>query len=95
MNGFQRIQAILEGNDVDITPIGGWQHNSLIDRDPEKMIAGTIKFTEENNWDLVKIMSQPQYMGESIILLLYNTDKEINIASYDTYIQNGNQNKKI
>lgn len=65
MNGFQRIQAVLEGRDVDVTPIGGWQHNSLIDRDPEKMIAGTIKFTEENNWDLVKIMSQPQYMGEA------------------------------
>ena len=65
MNGFQRIQAVLEGKDVDVTPIGGWQHNSLIDRDPQKMIAGTIKFTEENNWDLVKIMSQPQYMGEA------------------------------
>ncbi|MGO5597201.1 uroporphyrinogen decarboxylase family protein [Blautia sp. HCP3S3_H10_2] len=65
MNGYQRIQAVLEGKEVDVTPIGGWQHNSLIDRDPEKMIAGTIRFTEENNWDLVKIMSQPQYMGEA------------------------------
>ena len=32
MTGTQRIKALLDGSPIDRTPIGGWYHMPLVDR---------------------------------------------------------------
>ena len=64
-NGRKRIEAALAKQPLDRPAISGWRHMPLVDRDVEAFAAATIAFTDENDWDLIKLMSQGQFFAEA------------------------------
>ena len=65
MTSTERIKNMLQGKPVDRTAIAGWLHMPLVDRNIAQFIAATIRFTDENRWDFVKVMSNGHYMAEA------------------------------
>src|SRR5471030_1615810 len=65
MTSTERIKNMLQGKPVDRTAIAGWLHMPLVDRNIEEFVAATIRFTDENGWDFVKVMSNGHYMAEA------------------------------
>ena len=64
-NGRKRIEAALKKQPLDRPAISGWRHMPLVDRDVEAFAEATIAFTDENDWDLIKLMSQGQFFAEA------------------------------
>ena len=57
MTGTQRIKALLDGSPIDRTPIGGWYHMPLVDRNVTDFTRELIASTDLNKWDFIKIMT--------------------------------------
>ena len=55
MTGTQRIKALLDGSPIDRTPIGGWYHMPLVDRNVTDFTRELIASTDLNKWDFIKI----------------------------------------
>lgn len=51
----ERIQACLNGEQTDKTPIAFWRHFPEEDQDPETLAAATIKFQQRYDFDIVKV----------------------------------------
>lgn len=65
MNGTERIQALLQGNEIDRTPIGGWYHMPLVDRNIRDFTEELIMSTDSNHWDFMKIMTNGHYYTQA------------------------------
>lgn len=65
MNGTERIQALLQGKAIDRTPIGGWYHMPLVDRNVRDFTEELIMSTDSNHWDFMKIMTNGHYYTEA------------------------------
>lgn len=65
MNGTERIQALLQGKEIDRTPIGGWYHMPLTDRNIRDFSEELIMSTDSNHWDFMKIMTNGHYYTEA------------------------------
>lgn len=65
MSATSRIKALLAGEQLARPAIAGWFHLPLVDRDPDAFIRETIRLTDENQWDFVKVMSNGHYLAEA------------------------------
>ena len=65
MTGTQRIRALLEGGPIDRTPIGGWYHMPLVDRNVTDFTRELIASTDLNRWDFIKIMTNGHFYTEA------------------------------
>ncbi|WP_437890657.1 uroporphyrinogen decarboxylase family protein [Phytobacter sp. V91] len=65
MSATSRIKALLAGEQLARPAIAGWLHLPLVDRSPEAFIRETIRLTDENQWDFVKVMSNGHYLAEA------------------------------
>jgi len=65
MSATSRIKALLAGEQLARPAIAGWFHLPLVDRDPGAFIQETIRLTDENQWDFVKVMSNGHYLAEA------------------------------
>ncbi|WP_213993489.1 uroporphyrinogen decarboxylase family protein [Sodalis sp. dw_96] len=65
MTSTERLKSMLQGKPVDRTAIAGWLHMPLVDRNIAEFVEATIQFTDENQWDFVKVMSNGHYMAEA------------------------------
>ncbi|WP_413726122.1 uroporphyrinogen decarboxylase family protein [Sodalis sp. RH16] len=75
MTSAERLKSILQGKPVDRTPIAGWLHMPLVDRVIPEFVGATVQFTDENEWDFVKVMSNGHYMAEAYGAdILFSTD---------------------
>ncbi|EOS70332.1 hypothetical protein C818_01747 [Lachnospiraceae bacterium MD308] len=61
MNGTERIKALIENRPIDRTPIGGWYHMPLVDRNVGDYTRETIMSTDFNHWDFIKLMTNGHY----------------------------------
>ena len=62
MTGTQRIKALLDGSPIDRTPIGGWYHMPLVDRNVTDFTRELIASTDLNDgvvWHLDVGSSHP------------------------------------
>lgn len=64
MNSYERLRAMVEGKPVDRPGATIWKHFFLEDRVVEDCVKRHISFEEQNNWDLIKIMSNGVYLQE-------------------------------
>lgn len=51
----ERIQACLNGEKTDTTPIALWRHFPEEDQNPDSLAAATIKFQQTYDFDIVKV----------------------------------------
>lgn len=59
----ERIRELLETKRLgDYLPVAGWFHFPLQDHDPDLFVEETIRRTDENGWDFVKIMTNGNYL---------------------------------
>ncbi|QTF08679.1 hypothetical protein HC231_12775 [Brenneria izadpanahii] len=65
MTATSRIKALLAGESLAQPAISGWLHLPHVDRDPAAFIQETIRLTDENCWDFIKVMSNGHYMAEA------------------------------
>lgn len=65
MNGTQRIKALVEGTPIDRTPVGGWYHMPLVDRNVDDFVRETIASTDKNRWDFIKVMTNGHFYTEA------------------------------
>ncbi|MFE8150121.1 uroporphyrinogen decarboxylase family protein [Brenneria goodwinii] len=65
MTATSRIKALLAGERLARPAISGWLHLPHVDRDPASFIQETIRLTDENRWDFIKVMSNGHYMAEA------------------------------
>lgn len=77
MTGKQRIKALFTGDPIDRTPIGGWYHMPLVDRNVADFTRELIASTDINHWDFIKIMTNGHfytqaYGGEISFSTTYN-----------------------
>lgn len=65
MTGTERIRALLDGTELDRTPVSGWYHMPLVDTNAEKFVDEIILSTDKNQWDLIKIMTNAHFYTEA------------------------------
>jgi len=58
----ERIQACLNGEQTDRTPIALWRHFPEEDQNPETLAAATIKFQQTYEFDIVKVTPSSSFM---------------------------------
>lgn len=61
MNHWQRIEAAVQGQPTDRPPVSLWRHFPVDDEDPDKLVAHTLKWQREWQFDLVKFMPSGTY----------------------------------
>ncbi len=86
MTSTERLQSILQGKTVDRIPIAGWLHMPLVDRVIPEFVRATIQFTDENQWDFVKVMSNGHYMAEAYGAdIRFSTDPTQWLGTFHSY----------
>lgn len=65
MTGTQRIQAVLNHQPVDRTPISGWYHMPLVDRSIDQFAEAIIASAAVNHWDFIKVMTNGHFYTEA------------------------------
>ncbi|QJT78726.1 hypothetical protein [Kosakonia sp. MUSA4] len=95
MSATSRIKALLAGEHLARPAIAGWFHLPLVDRDPGAFIQETIRLTDENQWDFVKVMSNGHYLAEAYGADLRARTDKVLIAGIDQhqdfYVGGGNR----
>lgn len=61
MNHWQRIEAALKGQPTDRPPVALWRHFPEDDLDPAKLVAHTLAWQRQWDFDLVKFMPSGTY----------------------------------
>ena len=61
MNHWQRIEAALQGQATDRAPVALWRHFPEDDLDPDKLVAHTLAWQRQWQFDLVKFMPSGTY----------------------------------
>lgn len=65
MNSRERLKAMVEGRRVDRIGLSGWVHMPMVDTNPKDFARALINFTDYNEWDFIKVMSNGHYMAEA------------------------------
>ena len=52
---------MVEHKPVDRVGISGWVHMPMVDRNVKDFTKATIDFTDNMNWDFIKLMSNGHY----------------------------------
>lgn len=65
MNASERLRAMVEKKPIDKVGAAGWLHMPVVDRYTDKFIKETIKFTDKNGWDFIKVMPNGHYFAEA------------------------------
>ena len=60
----QRVQAALRGEAVDRPPVSFWGHFYQRESTAEDLVAATLEFQREHDWDWVKLNPRRQYHAE-------------------------------
>jgi len=55
MTKWERVEAALQGADVDRVPIALWKHYHLQDRSPRQLAHATMKLYRQFDFDLIKL----------------------------------------
>jgi uroporphyrinogen decarboxylase len=58
----ERIQACLNGEETDRTPIALWRHFPVDDQNPELLAASTLHFQNTYDFDIVKVTPASSFM---------------------------------
>jgi uroporphyrinogen decarboxylase len=61
MTHWERLQAAIQGDEVDHLPISLWRHWPVEDETPQGLAAATIRWQHEYEFDLVKFMPTGTY----------------------------------
>lgn len=61
---IERVRLALRGEEVDRVPISFWGHDYLREWDEDGLIAATIEFQTEHQWDFVKLNPRSTYYAE-------------------------------
>jgi uroporphyrinogen decarboxylase len=64
MNRHQRVQAALEGKDVDRVPVSAWGHFYHKEHTAEGLAEAMLSFQEQYDWDFMKINPRASYHAE-------------------------------
>lgn len=64
MNRHQRVQAALEGKDVDRVPVSAWGHFYHKEHTAEGLAEAMLSFQEQHHWDFMKINPRASYHAE-------------------------------
>lgn len=64
MNSYERLQAMVKGQEVDRPGASLWKHFFLEDRNVEDLVKAHIAFEEQNQWDWIKVMANAIYVQE-------------------------------
>ena len=65
MTHTERIRNMVEHKPVDRVGISGWVHMPMVDRNVKDFTKATIDFTDNMNWDFIKLMSNGHYFAEA------------------------------
>jgi len=65
MTATERMKAFLEKKPVDKVGAAGWLHMPVVDRYVDKFVKETIAFTDQNQWDFIKVMPNGHYFPEA------------------------------
>ncbi len=61
MTKRERLQACIQGKEVDRPPISFWHHFPKADYDPEQLAQATLQFQHQYNLDFIKLMPNGLY----------------------------------
>jgi uroporphyrinogen decarboxylase len=61
MTKRERLQACIQGKEIDRQPISFWHHFPAVDHDPEQLAQATIQFQRRYDLDFVKLMPNGLY----------------------------------
>ncbi|MFT8321936.1 MAG: uroporphyrinogen decarboxylase family protein [Bacillus sp. (in: firmicutes)] len=78
MNAYDRIRAMVDGKQVDRPAVSVWKHFFLEDRVVNDLVKRTCSFQDQNDWDVIKVMSNGIYLQEqynSKIIWSRNSDE--------------------
>jgi uroporphyrinogen decarboxylase len=65
MNATERLKAMAAKKPFDKAGASAWWHLPTVDRYIEKYAAETIRFTDVNRWDFIKVMHNPHLFPEA------------------------------
>ncbi|MDR2767971.1 MAG: hypothetical protein LBB82_06555 [Treponema sp.] len=65
MNASERLRAMVEKKPFDKVGASAWWHLPVVDRYAEKFAKETIRFTDLNQWDFIKVMHNPHLFAEA------------------------------
>ena len=61
MTKRERLQACIQGKEVDRPPISFWHHFPTIDHEPEQLAQATLQFQQRYDLDFIKLMPHGLY----------------------------------
>ncbi|AEF83655.1 hypothetical protein TREPR_3020 [Treponema primitia ZAS-2] len=65
MTSKQRIKALLENKSIDRSPVAGWFHMPLLDRNVTDFTQALISTRDYYGWDFIKVMTNGHFMTEA------------------------------
>ncbi|MCB6366762.1 hypothetical protein LI291_11320 [Intestinibacillus massiliensis] len=65
MTKTERLRAMVEKKPFDRIGLSGWVHMPMVDRNVRDFTKATIDFTDNNDWDFVKLMSNGHYFADA------------------------------
>ncbi|MDR2182426.1 MAG: hypothetical protein LBN92_07095 [Treponema sp.] len=65
MNASERLRAMAAKKPFDKAGASAWWHMPVVDRYAEQFAKETIRFTDVNQWDFVKVMHNPHLFAEA------------------------------
>jgi uroporphyrinogen decarboxylase len=65
MTASERLKAMVEKKGFDKIGASAWWHMPTVDRYAEKFASETIRFTDTNQWDFIKVMHNPHLYAEA------------------------------
>lgn len=65
MTHWERLQAVLAGDVPDRTPVAAWRHFPGREHRAEDLVAATLAFQAEYDWDLVKLQPSAVHFAEA------------------------------
>lgn len=78
MNSTQRIRALIDHRPVDRPGITGWIHMPLVDGNVKDFVKASIDWTEQNNFDFVKVMYNGYFSTQDFgNVVRYSTNPEV------------------
>jgi uroporphyrinogen decarboxylase len=65
MTASERLKLMVEKKPFDKVGASAWWHLPTVDRYADKFVAETIRFTDANQWDFIKVMPNPHLFAEA------------------------------
>ncbi|MGD8473174.1 MAG: uroporphyrinogen decarboxylase, partial [Anaerolineae bacterium] len=61
MSKRERLQATIQGESTDRTPVALWRHFPGDDQDPASLAASTVAFQNQYDFDFIKVTPASSY----------------------------------